>query len=91
MNTAVKEINIEHLSNNIFNNNLVYRIFMDNIVFMQSILKQKQTLSNAVSYIDSDFFSKISILPGIEFIGSVCDKITALIEKADSDIKALAT
>jgi hypothetical protein len=90
MNTAVKDMNIDNLSINTFNTHRAYRIFMDSVLFMQTILNQKQTLSSAVSYIDSNFFSKISILQGIDFIGAVCDKITALIEKADSDIKSLA-
>jgi hypothetical protein len=88
-NYFLKDIKSDQLSIDKVNINHIYRIFLNNAVFIQSLLNQKSIYSDAISYIDNDFFSKISALPDIEFLGVVCENINNLKEKVDSIINSL--
>jgi hypothetical protein len=67
----------------------MYKIFLDNVNFIQQIINQRHSISDAVSYIDYDFWSKVSNLSDVNFIGAVFEHFNDLLEKIDFTFKVL--
>jgi hypothetical protein len=88
-NSAIKTLNIDTNSFDKINIHVLYRLFIDNVTFIQFMLSQRHIFNNIMSFIDRDLFSKISNLPNVDFIDQVFANFDKLAEIIDTNINSL--